>query len=98
MPGQPFTYIDAHAGGGLYDLLSDESQVFCNHKDGISRVVEGVRREALSHDVYTQMHSSLAKLESAEVDSQHYLGSAAWALQWLRCQDEARFSRYLEKA
>ena len=28
--GEGFSYIDAHAGGGLYDLSAEESQVFCN--------------------------------------------------------------------
>lgn len=32
--GRPFSYVDAHAGGGLYDLRSEEAQVFCNFQVG----------------------------------------------------------------
>ncbi|CAE7582953.1 rlmJ [Symbiodinium natans] len=87
----PFTYIDAHAGSGLYDLKSDESQVFCNHEDGIVHIMNGVRKQVVSGAVYQLMHSTLEKRNAALKNPgfQHYLGSAAWALEWLRHQDQA---------
>ena len=91
LPGHPFTYIDAHAGSGLYDLKSDESQVFCNHEDGIVHIMNGVRKQVVSGAVYQLMHSTLEKRNAALKNPgfQHYLGSAAWALEWLRHQDQA---------
>lgn len=88
---RPFTYIDAHAGGGLYDLECDESQVFRNHEGGITQVIDGVRNNGISHTVYRLMYAAMARLNMALGSRvfQHYLGSTAWALQWLRCQDQA---------
>ncbi|OLP82755.1 Ribosomal RNA large subunit methyltransferase J [Symbiodinium microadriaticum] len=88
---RPFTFIDAHAGGGLYNLECDESQVFRNHEGGIAQVIDGVRDKTISDTVYRLMYAAMARLNIAlgSHGFQHYLGSTAWALQWLRCQDQA---------
>ena len=88
--GRPFTFIDAHAGGGLYNLECDESQVFRNHEGGIAQVIDGVRDKTISDTVYRLMYAAMARLNIAlgSHGFQHYLGSTAWALQWLRCQDQ----------
>ncbi|OLP73915.1 Ribosomal RNA large subunit methyltransferase J [Symbiodinium microadriaticum] len=87
---RPFTFIDAHAGGGLYNLECDESQVFRNHEGGIAQVIDGVRDKTISDTVYRLMYAAMARLNIAlgSHGFQHYLGSTAWALQWLRCQDQ----------
>ena len=36
--GKPFTYIDSHSGGGIYDLNSAEARLNTEHASGISRV------------------------------------------------------------
>ena len=83
---EAFSYVDLHAGGGVYDLFSKESQHFCNFEEGfrllmadaggsieIRQLREGVRR-------WNRLMGSRDRF---------YLGSPCWALQYLRPQDHA---------
>ena len=69
--------------------------MFRNHEGGITQVIDGVRNNGISHTVYRLMYAAMARLNMALGSRvfQHYLGSTAWALQWLRCQDQVWTTR-----
>ena len=84
---EPFSYVDAHAGCGLYDLDSKEAQHFCNFKDGARLLMA----ETGGSIEIRQLRASLKRWNRAMGGSgdRFYLGSPCWALEFLRPQDSA---------
>ncbi|CAE8581649.1 unnamed protein product, partial [Polarella glacialis] len=100
----PFTYVDAHAGGGVYDLGSEEAQKLRNFADGVGRLsAAAAAAEELSGGSgwpepvasYVAAEQAFNKRDSQETQPpealRYYLGSPALSLLWLRAQDSAIF-------
>ncbi|CAE8657900.1 unnamed protein product [Polarella glacialis] len=91
----PFTYVDTHAGGGIYDLASPEALLLRRFEGGILRLQA---RAAEHSHVAGPIEEYLATLRKcnellhgsdSDSDLRYYLGSPALAQQWLRPQDKA---------
>ncbi|WP_136247202.1 23S rRNA (adenine(2030)-N(6))-methyltransferase RlmJ [Halomonas borealis] len=85
----PITYIDTHAGRGLYPLDADETTRLQEYRDGVARLWE--ERERLS--ATTPLLSDwLMALVGAQQGSglAHYPGSPWWLSHRLREQDRLR--------
>ncbi|CAE8657899.1 unnamed protein product [Polarella glacialis] len=91
----PFTYVDTHAGGGIYDFASPEALLLRRFEGGILRLQA---RAAEHSHVAGPIEEYLATLRKcnellhgsdSDSDLRYYLGSPALAQQWLRPQDKA---------
>jgi 23S rRNA (adenine2030-N6)-methyltransferase len=94
--GSPFTYIDTHAGGGIYDFQSPEAMRFQNFEDGILKVAEAFAKASAREvvprfvaDLLAVMLRCNRALGASVGNLQYYLGSPAIAQQWLRPGDRA---------
>lgn len=78
-----FTYVDTHAGAGMYDLKSDAASKNNEHSDGISQLSKLPN--------LPKVFSSYLKLieQSKKQKSSHYPGSPWLAAKLLRPQDQA---------
>lgn len=82
------TYIDTHAGRGLYPLATKETQRLQEYREGIWPLWE--QRSQLTNPL---LSTWLQTLESAQPDSAqltHYPGSPWWLSHSLRGQDQLR--------
>lgn len=80
----PFCYIETHAGSGLYDLKSIESNKTLEYQQGISKLLT----QNLTLPVLEQ-YLQLIKKYNQNNELQFYTGSPLLASQLLREQDQA---------
>ncbi|CAK0858992.1 unnamed protein product [Prorocentrum cordatum] len=89
----PFTFIDTHAGAGVYDLNSEESLRRRRFEEGVlrlSRAADSCGR-GLVADYLDAVRSCNQALGAPQRAMGIYPGSPALAWQWLRPQDSAVF-------
>jgi len=85
---KPLTYIDTHAGTGLYSLLSEEAQRSLESKAGIAKLFDAKKPIAeLNH--YIELVQSFQKNDLVV-----YPGSAMLASRVLRAGDEMILNEY----
>lgn len=79
---KPFTYIDTHAGAGIYDLQSDFATKLNEADEGIHR---------LDPEVFPELRSYLEAVNTTRSSdrSSYYPGSPLIARSFLRSQDSA---------
>ncbi|CAK0901118.1 unnamed protein product [Prorocentrum cordatum] len=87
----PFTFIDMHAGSGVYDLSSEESRRCRMFERGVLRLSRVANHcgSGLIADYLTAVWSCNKALGSSTGALSLYPGSPALAWQWLRPQDTA---------
>ena len=87
----PFTFIDMHAGSGVYDLSSEESFRCRMFERGVLRLSQEAGRcgGGLVADYLTAVWQCSQALGSSSGALSLYPGSPALAWQWLRPQDAA---------
>lgn len=86
-----FTYVDTHAGAGIYDLTADEGNQHGKPKDGILRLMRNIGAGEASGPLsayLTALRRGNLALD-AEAELRYYLGSPGFAQLWLRPQDKA---------
>ncbi|CAK0825812.1 unnamed protein product [Prorocentrum cordatum] len=89
----PFAFVDAHAGAGVYDLSSEESLRYRRFEEGVLRLSHAADRSGIGLvadylDVVWRCNQALGASPCA---LSLYPGSPALACQWLRPQDSAVF-------
>eukprot|EP00439_Symbiodinium_sp_Y106_P086023 s109_g30.t2 len=86
-PGR-FTYIDTHAGRGVYDLTMDGALQDSTFEHGIKLLDRAQPKTCFT---LTQYLAQLRSYNGVEQGGhlRHYLGSAALAARWLRPGDQA---------
>lgn len=98
----PLSYIDTHAGCGIYDLTSREVMEHKRFVDGVLRMAERVGQcdhevawPAITYlDVLHKFNMASTSQDAPQTSAQgagltFYLGSPALAQRWLRDQDRA---------
>src|SRR5437762_1857854 len=82
----PFTYIDSHAGEGIYDLSSKESIRTKESSAGIYKLLELQEQAPASLDLYFECIQAM----QTETDQwiKRYPGSPKFARYFLRPQDK----------
>ncbi|WP_075880487.1 23S rRNA (adenine(2030)-N(6))-methyltransferase RlmJ [Vreelandella massiliensis] len=97
----PVTYIDTHAGRGVYPLAAKESQRLQEHREGVEPLWHAKR--TLNTPLLRQWCDALASLQPSPALLTHYPGSPWWLHQRLREQDALQLfelhpgeHRYLE--
>lgn len=84
----PVTYIDTHAGRGLYRLAEPETQKLKEYESGVGAL--WAARQALSgcNELLDDWLAALQRLQPAPARTlSHYPGSPCWLAQGLRSQD-----------
>ncbi|MFY0991635.1 23S rRNA (adenine(2030)-N(6))-methyltransferase RlmJ [Halomonas sp. C05BenzN] len=82
----PVTYIDTHAGRGLYPLSAEETARLGEYRQGVAPLWKA--REALSADpLLCAWLSSLAEVQHRGGELEHYPGSPWWLSHRLRARD-----------
>ena len=84
----PITYIDTHAGRGLYPLATKETQRLQEYLEGIWPLWQA--REQLSDPLLSDWLTAVATAQSDEDELTHYPGSPWWLSYALREQDPLR--------
>ncbi len=84
----PITYIDTHAGRGLYPLSAGESQRLQEHSHGVEPVWQARRR--VSQPLLDDWCRVLGDAQPDKAVLSHYPGSPWWLGQALREQDVLR--------
>ncbi|MES3008017.1 MAG: 23S rRNA (adenine(2030)-N(6))-methyltransferase RlmJ [Pseudomonadota bacterium] len=79
---KPFTYIDSHSGGGIYDLNSAEARLNTEHASGISKLWRNSSTDAL-------LNLYVGKVRALNEDGRlrWYPGSPTLAADCLRADD-----------
>lgn len=95
------TYIDTHAGRGVYPLAAKESQRLQEHREGVERLWQAKR--TLNDPLLRQWCDALTTLQPSPAALMYYPGSPWWLHQRLREQDALQLfelhpgeHRYLE--
>ncbi|MBD3897042.1 23S rRNA (adenine(2030)-N(6))-methyltransferase RlmJ [Halomonas sp. ML-15] len=83
----PVTYIDSHAGRGLYPLGAAETRKLQEYRDGVAPLWQ--RRERLqgSSPLLDDWLAALSEAQQGEGELSHYPGSPWWLARTLRAQD-----------
>ncbi|MEQ6917873.1 23S rRNA (adenine(2030)-N(6))-methyltransferase RlmJ [Halomonas aquatica] len=82
----PVTYIDTHAGRGLYPLAANETAKLQEYREGVARLWQA--RERLDDDtLLSDWLCAVARVQSRETGLDHYPGSPWWLVERLRPQD-----------
>ncbi|CAE8741266.1 unnamed protein product [Polarella glacialis] len=85
-----FTYVDTHAGRGVYDLTSEKAMRFQNFEDGLLRMdswrAEGVDLPSPIAE-YLAKQRGINRASDPSAALEIYFGSPILAQQWLRPQD-----------
>lgn len=79
------TYVDTHAGRGLYPLAAEETSRLGEYRQGVARLWEG--RESLAMDPLLADWLGALSGAQAGADLDHYPGSPWWLAHRLREQD-----------
>ena len=82
------TYIDTHAGRGLYPLDAQETQRLQEYREGVWPLWQ--QRERLTETLLTSWLSAIAGAQSDNHELTHYPGSPWWLSHSLREQDRLR--------
>lgn len=82
------TYIDTHAGRGLYPLSASESQRLREHDSGVSPVWQA--RHRVNQPLLDEWCQALGDAQPDEAVLSHYPGSPWWLARALREQDALR--------
>jgi 23S rRNA (adenine2030-N6)-methyltransferase len=97
----PITYMDTHAGRGVYPLEAKESQRLQEHRQGVEKLWHA--KHPLSDPLLRQWSDALTSLQPSSASLTHYPGSPWWLHQRLREQDALQLfelhpgeHRYLE--
>ena len=80
---KPFTYLDTHAGGGLYDLFGEQAQKTSESRDAIGRLWAQRSRWPELQDYFSAIAA-----HNPEEELRHYPGSPEIARQLSRPQDK----------
>ncbi|MDR5898901.1 23S rRNA (adenine(2030)-N(6))-methyltransferase RlmJ [Halomonas vilamensis] len=81
----PITYIDTHAGRGVYPLAAKESQRLQEYREGVDKLWQA--KHTLNDPLLRQWCDALASLQPSPAALTHYPGSPWWLHQRLRQQD-----------
>jgi 23S rRNA (adenine2030-N6)-methyltransferase len=85
---KPFCYLDTHAGAGIYDLLSLETEKTKEYLTGIEKVIACDNPPAIVKTYLDCVHSINNRYSDAEYASlRYYPGSPMLARHFLRGQD-----------
>lgn len=85
----PVTYIDTHAGRGLYPLAAEETRKLQEYRQGVVPLWQA--RQALAEEPLLRAWlESLARVQQREGELDHYPGSPWWLAQRLRSEDRLR--------
>ena len=82
------TYIDTHAGRGLYPLATKETQRLQEYREGVAPLWQV--RQQLSDPLLGKWMASLESAQPQSTVLSHYPGSPWWLAQRLREQDSLR--------
>lgn len=82
------TYIDTHAGRGLYPLASKEALKLQEHREGIEPLWKA--RKSLNNPLLVEWLSQVARVQPDGIGLSCYPGSPWWLSQGLREQDALR--------
>ena len=82
------TYVDTHAGRGLYPLSANESQRLKEHRDGVAPIWQ--RRRGFSQPLLGEWCQALSDAQPDAAALTHYPGSPWWLSRALRKQDTLR--------
>jgi len=89
---KPFSYIDTHAGGGVYDLQGEWSRKVAEYRDGIGRLWPQ-RKQFPELKSYFRAITALNDHTSTECGApRYYPGSPMVALQLARDQDRLQLA------
>ncbi|MDR0528041.1 MAG: 23S rRNA (adenine(2030)-N(6))-methyltransferase RlmJ [Zoogloeaceae bacterium] len=97
----PLLLVDTHAGGGLYDLGSEEAQKKAEYRDGIARLWEAAPEKSPEEPPPQSVSAYLEAVRAvnAEGTLRHYPGSPWLMRQRLRSGDALRlFERHPNEA
>ncbi|SJN11311.1 Protein involved in catabolism of external DNA [Halomonas citrativorans] len=84
----PITYIDTHAGRGLYPLATKETQRLQEYREGIWPLWH--EREVLTDPLLCDWLNAVTSVQSGTSALTHYPGSPWWLSQSLREHDKLR--------
>lgn len=82
------TYVDTHAGRGLYPLATKETQRLQEYREGIWPLWQ--KRDQLTDPLLTDWMNVLLGAQPAPSELTHYPGSPWWFGESLRTQDQLR--------
>ncbi|WP_336270267.1 MULTISPECIES: 23S rRNA (adenine(2030)-N(6))-methyltransferase RlmJ [Vreelandella] len=82
------TYIDTHAGRGLYPLNAQETQRLQEYREGIGPLWQA--RNELNDPLLIEWQAAVATAQGSSVTLTHYPGSPWWLSHSLREQDQLR--------
>ncbi|WP_422103321.1 23S rRNA (adenine(2030)-N(6))-methyltransferase RlmJ [Vreelandella sp.] len=82
------TYVDSHAGRGLYPLTTKETQRLQEYREGVEPLWQA--RQQLTDPLLDGWLNTLAKAQPSEETLSHYPGSPWWLAQALRPHDHLR--------
>ncbi|WP_252107799.1 MULTISPECIES: 23S rRNA (adenine(2030)-N(6))-methyltransferase RlmJ [unclassified Halomonas] len=82
------TYIDTHAGRGLYPLGSREAMKLQEHREGVEPLWKA--RKSLANPLLCEWLSHVARVQADDTELSRYPGSPWWLSQGLREQDALR--------
>ncbi|CAK9102490.1 unnamed protein product [Durusdinium trenchii] len=88
---ESLTFLDAHAGAGVYDLQQGAATFHRNYQDGVQHLFEMDMNEK-SSGIVQQFLQTLRRFneeKATEGQLRFYLGSSGLLKQWLRPQDQA---------
>ncbi|SDM87868.1 23S rRNA (adenine(2030)-N(6))-methyltransferase RlmJ [Vreelandella arcis] len=81
----PVTYIDTHAGRGLYPLSSDETQRLQEYRDGVWPLWQA--SASISDPLLCDWLATLSRAQRDPAELTHYPGSPWWISQALRAKE-----------
>ncbi|NVF13840.1 23S rRNA (adenine(2030)-N(6))-methyltransferase RlmJ [Vreelandella maris] len=82
------TYIDTHAGRGLYPLNAQETQRLQEYREGIGPLWQA--RNELNDPLLIEWQAAIASAQGSSATLTHYPGSPWWLSHSLREQDQLR--------
>ncbi|CAO1670097.1 Ribosomal RNA large subunit methyltransferase J [Halomonas sp. NYA30] len=82
------TYIDTHAGRGLYPLNAQETQRLQEYREGIGPLWQA--RNELNDSLLIEWQAAVATAQGSSATLTHYPGSPWWLSHSLREQDQLR--------
>tara|TARA_R110000824_G_scaffold207027_1_gene392289 strand:+ start:40328 stop:41173 length:846 start_codon:yes stop_codon:yes gene_type:complete len=82
------TYVDTHAGRGLYPLNAQETQRLQEYREGIGPLWQA--RNELNDPLLIEWQAAIASAQGSSATLTHYPGSPWWLSHSLREQDQLR--------
>lgn len=82
----PVTYVDTHAGRGLYALAAEETARLGEYREGISRLWQA-REHLVGDPLLADWLAAVGRVQTREDRLDHYPGSPWWLSDRLRAED-----------